>query len=70
MIWNEPTTFLLTTVAIGLTSLIIEKIAEEKDSPLFETIHRFKSLYIRYVVPTSVVGYGVYVFLRLVKILL
>lgn len=70
IVMNEPTVFLLTTVGIGIAAIILEQIAEGTESPKLESIRRFKSTYNQYIVPTSVVGCGVYVFARLVKILL
>lgn len=67
---NEPTIFLLTTIGIGMATVILEKIAEEKNSPAYESIHRFKSIYIRYGVPISVVACGMYVFVKLAKLLI
>lgn len=65
---NEPTTFLVTMLGIGLVVLAAEFVLQEKD--YVEKIRIFRTRYLRYAYPICVVGTGVYVFFKIVRILL
>jgi hypothetical protein len=67
-VWNEPTTFLVTIVGIGLIVLVVEHFVQDKDYA--EKVRVFRTRYLRYVFPVSVVCTGVYVFFKIVNILL
>ncbi|QKE71897.1 hypothetical protein HPK19_03350 [Arthrobacter citreus] len=65
---NEPTTFLVTIVGIGLVVLIVEHCLE--DTNYAEKIRIFRSRYIKYAFPVCVVSTGIYVFVKIVNILI
>jgi hypothetical protein len=67
LVMNEPTAFLLTTIGIGMVAIILEQIAENKSDPRLESIRKFRSFHNRFVVPSSVIGIGVYLFVGLCK---
>ncbi|MFD4706094.1 hypothetical protein ACFWM3_14670 [Gottfriedia sp. NPDC058432] len=65
---NEPTTFLVTMLGIGLVVLIAEHYLQDTDYA--EKIRIFRSRYIKYAFPVCVVSTGIYVFVKVVNILL
>ncbi|ODG93751.1 hypothetical protein BED47_00860 [Gottfriedia luciferensis] len=65
---NEPTTFMVTMLGIGLVVLIAEHCLQDTDYA--EKIRIFRSRYIKYAFPVCVAATGVYVFIKVVNILL
>ncbi|PGS55111.1 hypothetical protein [Bacillus sp. AFS041924] len=65
---NEPTTFLVTMLGIGLVVLIVERCLQDTDYA--EKVRVFRSRYIKYAFPGCVAATGVYVFVKIVHILL
>ena len=65
---NEPTTFLVTMLGIGLVVLVAEHYLQ--DTEYAEKIRVFRSRYLKYVFPVCVVATGAYVFVKIVHILL
>ena len=65
---NEPITFLVTMVGIGLVILVAEHYLQDTDYA--EKIRLFRSRYIKYAFPVCVVATGAYVFVKIVNILL
>jgi hypothetical protein len=63
---NEPTTFLVTMVGIGLVVLIAEHCLQDTDYA--DKIRTFRTRYVKFVFPASVVATGVYVFIKIVNI--
>lgn len=65
---NEPTTFLITMLGIGLVVLVVEQLTKETDYA--EQVRIFRTRYIKYAYPICVVATGAYIFMKIVKILL